>query len=125
MVQMFTYGRGRTDQSFRDPSSFRLFHLLPPMFCLYAIMLPFWIGRWPWGIPAFIYLGLNLFFSCYLALLHWNAAMLPWLPLLFFCVHVFYGAGMLYGAAKHLLERGGVPRRRPAAHCAIDHVIRF
>lgn len=125
--QLFTYGRGRADQLDRDPKSFRPFQLIPPAFFLYALTTPLLaaiVGR-GWLLPWGVYIILNLFFSLRTAIFHWRGEFLPWLPPLFFCVHFFYGAGMVFGALRNLLARLGWPKPEVRISCGIDHVVRF
>jgi hypothetical protein len=121
--QLLTYGRGRADQIFCQPNSFRLFHLIPAGWFLYivlAVPLALVFGSNALA-PLFLYLIVNAFFSLYTAFYHETFRALPLLPVLFFCVHFFYGAGMVRGTVRNLLNRAGVMKPRKKIVCRIDH----
>jgi hypothetical protein len=52
---LMTYGRGRAEQFRLHPTPGSALNFVPPLFCLYLLMLPLgWI--WPWAFgPLIIY----------------------------------------------------------------------
>ena len=124
--QMFTYGRGRADQFFLQPSSFSLFLLVPVLFTLYVaaffpvlFLLPAGALRWAWLSAAGLYLALDFLFSAMSSVESRHPAVLAVVPLLFLLVHFFYGFGMITGTIRNLA--GGSKKKTVKPRARIDH----
>lgn len=102
--QIFSYGRGRMEQTIISPSSFSLLHFIPLVFLLYVISL-FVIFRLFYWIPLIFYAALTVFFSIKASLedLKLSTGKLKYiifLSSLFPVMHLTYGAGMFWGLKK-------------------------
>ncbi|HMB00880.1 MAG TPA: glycosyltransferase family 2 protein [Spirochaetota bacterium] len=111
--QLFTYGRGRGEQTRLMPASFNIMLLLPLFFVLYLLTLPFflWIVKYtpysysgqfflliPFGL--YIFFDLAAFFSYIL-----TRRQFPVFFPLFFCLnHIIYIAGFLRGLLRKTLQ---------------------
>ncbi len=115
--QVFTYGRGRMDQNYAHPEGFRPLHLAPSVFLLYCLsLLGFTSGASLLGVksgvyflPAIIYLSLGFVFSVIAASEGKNPLFFFLMPLLFLSLHLGYGAGFIWGAAKGVRTGGHDP----------------
>jgi len=122
--QVFTYGRGRMDQNYAHPEGFKALHLAPSLFLLYCLSLPFAALAGLNGLislyflPALIYLSLCMVFSAGAAVEERCPRYFVVMPVLFFSLHIGYGAGFIWGALK------GVLGIRPAPVGAGDITIR-
>jgi cellulose synthase/poly-beta-1,6-N-acetylglucosamine synthase-like glycosyltransferase len=91
---LFNYGRGRAEQFRLHPTPRSAANFVPPLFCLFLLLLPFLPRYFNWVLAAY---GA--------ALLLQAAAVLPikklyWLPgimYLIFISHVYYGVGFWRG----------------------------
>ncbi|MCX7008491.1 MAG: hypothetical protein NTY53_14785 [Kiritimatiellaeota bacterium] len=113
--QLFTYGRGRAEQTRINPRSFSPMAIAASGFVFYWLLLwplAWWLGPVVALLPATAYAGLNLLFSLAGSLRARRWLLLPVLPVLFFINHFLYGAGFLYGLLR--------PRRQPSAPASAD-----
>lgn len=91
---LFNYGRGRAEQFRLHPTPRSAPNFVPPLFCLFLILLPFLPRYFDWILAAY---GAAVFVQA-LAVLplkkwHW----LPWIMSLIFVSHIFYGIGFWRG----------------------------
>ena len=116
--QMFTYGRGRSDQTFMQKQSFNIFSIIPAGFTLYMVFLPFTffitLGGFMlyYTLPFILYIFLNIIFGAVTALEHKFPKSMILLPVLYFVVHFFYGTGIIWGTVKNIFSRGKKPRKK-------------
>lgn len=91
---LFNYGRGRAEQ-FRLYPTFRSApNFVPPLFCLYLVLLPILPRVCCWGLAAYAAAVLVQALAVLpLKKLHW----FPAIALLIFASHVFYGLGFWWG----------------------------
>lgn len=108
--QVFTYGRGRMDQNYAHPAGFRPLHMAPSLFLLYCISL-LGVKSGVYFLPAILYLILTLVFSASAAWEGGNVLFFLVMPALLFSLHMGYGAGFIWGAAKGLMPKSVVPPR--------------
>jgi succinoglycan biosynthesis protein ExoA len=91
---LMTYGRGRAEQFRLKPTIGSVPNFVPPLFCLFLLLLPFLPAQFLWVLA--LYYG--LVFLQGLALLTFQK--LPWIPgimFLIFLSHVLYGIGFWRG----------------------------
>lgn len=94
MRQMLNYGRGRAEQTLLSRSlSFKA--VIPAVFSLYLISLPFYTTFW-YALPAFVYL-LALFIIILTATIDRGFVLALRLPLIYTLLHFCYGSGFLLG----------------------------
>jgi len=97
---LMTYGRGRAEQFRLHPTAGSALNFVPPLFCLYLLLLPL-AGLWPWltgplGVYALAVLVQTL------ALIPTGGMLaLPALPLIVL-THVLYGLGFWKGLFTRL-----------------------
>ena len=116
-----TYGRGRAEQFRESPTFGSALNFVPPIFCVYLVVLPLLAvltpGGWLWGMPLALY-GL--------AVLLQGAALVPAggpfrsaaaLPLVVL-THVLYGYGFWRGLFTQLKPAG----QRPPVPVVIESV---
>jgi GT2 family glycosyltransferase len=120
--QIFTYGRGRMDQTFINPVFIKIYHFVPLAFVLYLFSLPFcllsnWLCNFYYFLPLFIYTILNLGFSLKVAIEKraWRYGVL--MPPVFFACHTAYGLGSLWGLIKKVFR---IKRRVPSEEIKIE-----
>jgi glycosyltransferase involved in cell wall biosynthesis len=101
---LMTYGRGRAEQFRQHPTPGSALNFVPPLFCVYLLLLPL-VLVWPWMIlPLAAYtLGVVLQTLALLSRGGWLA--LPALPLIVL-THVLYGLGFWKGLFTSLSRRG-------------------
>lgn len=116
--QIFTYGRGRMDQTFANPVFIKVYHFVPLVFVLYLFSLPFYDSIY-YFVPWFIYLLLNFVFSCVVAIEKKSLPFIVIMPIVFFLCHVAYGFGSLWGLMKKLLK---IRRHVPSEEIKIEIV---
>jgi cellulose synthase/poly-beta-1,6-N-acetylglucosamine synthase-like glycosyltransferase len=91
---LLNYGRGRAEQFRLHPTLRSAPNFVPPLFCVYLVVLPFLPRFFDWPLAAY---GLLLLFAAGAVLppkkWHW----LPWIMFLAFISHVFYGIGFWRG----------------------------
>ncbi len=113
--QIFKYGRGRWQNTLALPRSLSATFLLPSIFLLYLLVLPFlaYPGRL---MPLAAYGVLLLSFTTYEAILARSIRAFPQLLILFPVCHLAYGAGLIWQAALSALPVLGLkPRSEPSA----------
>jgi glycosyltransferase involved in cell wall biosynthesis len=91
---LLNYGRGRAEQLRAHPGPGSLLNLVPPLFCLYLVALPF-LPRFLWGLLLVYF----LFVTAQAALLLKKRPLRWMLPLssLIFLTHLLYGLGFWKG----------------------------
>lgn len=102
--QYFRYGRGKIRVFQRHPETVQLRHVVPALFVSGLLVS----GAFAFSQPFFRWLGLALLlsyaiaaslFATLIARCHgWRH--LPWLPLIFACLHLSYGSGFLWGMGR-------------------------
>jgi cellulose synthase/poly-beta-1,6-N-acetylglucosamine synthase-like glycosyltransferase len=104
--QYFSYGQAKVVVLSRHPRQTRLRQLAPPAFVLAliasAILAAF--GGWfmlPLAVLAGLYLAVSIGVSASIAQKR-GLRFLFQLPLAFFCMHIAYGLGILYGGVRRL-----------------------
>jgi succinoglycan biosynthesis protein ExoA len=113
--QIFKYGRGRWQNTLALPSSLSPAFLLPSIFLLYLLVMPFLSipGRL---LPLGGYGLLLLTFAAYEALRARSPRAFPQFLILFPVCHLAYGAGLMcQGALSALPALGLKPRSQPSA----------
>ncbi|MDY6833652.1 MAG: glycosyltransferase [Chloroflexota bacterium] len=127
--QLFGYGRGRLEQTFIQPSSFSPLFLLPTLFVVYLLLLPFAellipvpeFLRWGFLVPGMSYVGLCLATAVKSAWDEKDIMSFFWLLLLIPLTHISYGLGFIYGVYKKL--RGGQNKKTTEVYiwkCSLD-----
>ncbi len=91
---LFNYGRGRAEQFRLHPTPGSAANFVPPLFCLFLVLLPLLPRCFDWILAAY---GAALLLQAVAVLplkkWHW----LPWIMSLIFVSHVFYGLGFWRG----------------------------
>jgi glycosyltransferase involved in cell wall biosynthesis len=101
--QMLTYGRGRAEQTLLTRAiGFKA--LLPALFALYILSLPFSPGVW-YLLPLFLYLAAIVANMATAAAVAGISPALR-LPLVYFLLHFCYGAGFIAGLFQPRYRRG-------------------
>lgn len=103
--QMFTYGRGRAEQTLLS-RSLDAKALIPSLFVCYLLSIPLSPGWW-YLLPAALY-GLLVLASTGAAALREGFALVWRLPLVYTLLHCCYGAGFITGLFTPRYRRGGV-----------------
>lgn len=103
--QVFSYGRGRMEQTILCPSSFEATHFIPLVFLMYCVSLLVMADIY-YLIPIFCYAVLVLFFSLNDLLFEdiprrEKAGRFFVLSVLFPLMHLSYGAGMVGGLKRY------------------------
>ncbi len=109
---LLNYGRGRAEQFRLHPTPGSALNLVPPMFCLYLVALPFlaWFGRAAF-LPLVMY-GMAILLQTAFSFRHGALRALLALPLIVI-THILYGMGIWRG----LFTR---PRARPPAAAEVS-----
>lgn len=93
--QMRTYGKGRAEQTLISRSlSFKA--VIPALFVVYAISLPFLSPGWWYNLPALLYL-VAILASMATAAKEEGLQIASRLPLVYTLLHFCYGAGFIVG----------------------------
>jgi glycosyltransferase involved in cell wall biosynthesis len=91
---LFNYGRGRAEQFRLHPTARSAANFVPPLFCLFLVLLPFLPRYFDWILAAY---GAAVLAQAFAVLpvkkWHW----LPRIMSLIFVSHVFYGIGFWRG----------------------------
>ncbi len=116
--QIFTYGRGRMDQTFANPVFIKIYHFIPLAFLLYLCSLPFCASHY-YFLPFFVYLPLNLIFSSLVAIEKSSLSFLFIMPVIFLLCHLAYGLGSLWGLMKKVLR---IKRKVPSEEIKLEIV---
>jgi succinoglycan biosynthesis protein ExoA len=95
--QVFSYGRGRGEQTIYYPRSFSLLNFAPLVFLIYIVSSLF-IKATPL-FPVFFYF-LILFIDAAIKIVTKKDLRLIFLPISSFLLHLTYGAGTIYGILK-------------------------
>ncbi len=100
--QFFHYGKGYVNYKMRTlgerPS---LLHLIPTIFIFYLILLPFLYYNNPlFAIPFIVYTITTLVYSILIIKSTHHYSAFPYLPFLFFAIHISYGLGLFRGLIK-------------------------
>ncbi|HEY4716302.1 MAG TPA: glycosyltransferase [bacterium] len=101
--QIFTYGRGRMDQTLMNPVFIKLYHFVPMLFVIYLASIPF-ADNYFYLMPLFAYSALSLFFSGISALEARRLACFFIMPIVFAVCHIAYGMGSIWGILKKILK---------------------
>lgn len=101
--QIFKYGLTRPKKENIGETMLKGSFIVPSLFLIYLCLFPILsIFSFLFLIPAPLYLMLNLFFSIYESTKNKDARAFFVLPIIFFCIHVSYGAGFIYGTLLKL-----------------------
>ena len=106
---LMTYGRGRAEQFRLHPTPGSALNLVPPLFCVYLVLVPtlawrFPLGLWPLAAYALAVLGQTMASVSH----HGLGRSLLASPLLVL-THVFYGLGFWRGLFTRLKPAGEKP----------------
>jgi hypothetical protein len=91
---LFNYGRGRTEQFRLHPTFGSAPNFVPPLFCLFLILLPFLPRYFDWVLAAY---GAALLLQAVVVLPAGKLLWLPGIMYLIFISHVYYGLGFWRG----------------------------
>lgn len=100
--QMLNYGRGRAEQTLAAPYSFRPSHLVPTLFLLYLLSIPF-AKNLLYLLPLACYLLVNLSSSIHSGLKGREWSFFFTLPVIYLLMHICYGAGVIWGSFRGLI----------------------
>jgi len=105
IVQLFRYGRGRGQQTLIEGLSLSTFSFLLPL--LFLIYLPLvFLMKTPWFlIPLGVYILGALASALSFARAEGRPIFLVLLPFLYILMHLSYGAGILWGLARHYFTK--------------------
>lgn len=108
MFYQYAIYKPLVNKKLKHPATIRQF--IPPLFVLYLLLLiavSLFMNQFILFalIPGMIYLTGNIFFSIKESITNNKLKVLPLLPLIFFIVHLSYGAGYLIGLIKHQILR--------------------
>jgi hypothetical protein len=91
---LFNYGRGRAEQFRLHPTARSAANFVPPLFCLFLLLLPFLPRYFNWVLAAY---GAAVLLQAVVVLplrkIHW----LPGIMYLIFISHIYYGVGFWRG----------------------------
>lgn len=107
---LMTYGRGRAEQFRQHPTPGSAPNFVPPLFCVYLLLMPLALV-WPWWLWPLAAYGLALVLQTLALLPQGGGLALPALPLVVL-THILYGLGFWKGLFTRLGRRGsraGVP----------------
>lgn len=92
--QYFQYGFYKPLVLKKVRSGLRIWHLVPSIFTLYLLTLPFALISFYWLLPLFLYLFISFFYSFNTKE---NWALRNYIFAIFLTIHVSYGSGFLLG----------------------------
>ena len=97
--QNYKYGMGRSQNILYFPESFKFLYIIPSIFLFYLLL------AWVFPLPLLIYflLAIGNSFSSIFCSKDWAAL---FLPLVYLCIHLSYGAGFFVGWISWLGRRG-------------------
>lgn len=100
--QFFNYGKTHVNYKKRIlKERISLLHLIPTFFTLYLLLLPLLIAiHFLLVVPFMVYTILILLFSISISISKKHISAFPYLPFLFFSIHISYGLGLLKGLTK-------------------------
>ncbi|MBJ6802458.1 glycosyltransferase family 2 protein [Geomonas propionica] len=96
--QMYGYGRGRGEQTL-IAGTLKPITLAPSLFLIYALLVPF-LGVPLLTLPLLAYLAIVVLASLQGSLVGKDAALFPWLLLVYPTLHLVYGAGVIRGLIR-------------------------
>lgn len=103
--QIFNYGEVRPQKESFMETLKKPFFLIPSLFFIYLLILPLLlIFNLLFILPLGIYTFLNILFSFYESLKNGNIFSITILPIIFFIIHISYGAGFLKGLINPLYK---------------------
>lgn len=97
-LQYFQYGLYKPLVLKKIHSAFRLRHIIPSLFVLYLITIPFLVESLVWFLPILIYILLLIFNVFKMKKQSVKIRLL--LPFVFFVIHLGYGTGFIIGLFK-------------------------
>lgn len=101
--QIFTYGRGRGEQTIIHISNLTLFPVISLGFDFYLILLL--VFRYKYlTIPGMVYLCIIIMTALIKTTRHKEITCLFYLPVIYFIIHTFYGIGFISGIIKSLFK---------------------
>ncbi|MBX4212390.1 glycosyltransferase [Candidatus Pacearchaeota archaeon] len=96
--QIFNYGKTRPRKESLLQTIKKPYFLVPSLFVIYLILLPFLAISSPiLTFPLIAYIVLSLLFSLYYSLKNKNPLAFVILPVIFLAIHLSYGIGFIYG----------------------------
>ncbi|MCU0787992.1 MAG: glycosyltransferase [Verrucomicrobia bacterium] len=107
---LMTYGRGRAEQFRRLPTPGSALNFVPPLFCIYLLLLPL-ATVWHWIAWPLVAYGVGVVLQTLALVPRGGLLALPALPLIVL-THVLYGLGFWKGLFTPFHNRasaGGVP----------------
>ena len=113
IYKMFRYGAGRAKHMLLFPRFRDKIFFFPSAFAFLVLSVPFLSGPLA-TIVALIFLAyaaLGVFAALYPALSERRPSMLFLMPYLFFCCHLSYGVGLLWGLVRQPFLRGNTSPR--------------
>jgi succinoglycan biosynthesis protein ExoA len=117
-----TYGRGRAEQFREHPTFGSALNFVPPLFCVYLVLLAFWFGlSWPYRmfalLPLVVYGLVVLAQAALLVRVGGVARSLAAIPLIVL-THLLYGLGFWHGLTTSLRR----DERRPPVEVELETV---
>lgn len=97
---LMTYGRGRAEQFRLHPTPGSALNFVPPLFCLYLLLLPL-AGVWPWMVWPLGAYTLAVILQTLALVPSGGLLVLPALPLIVL-THILYGLGFWRGLFTRL-----------------------
>lgn len=103
--QIFNYGKTRPKKEKFIETIKRPFFIIPSLFFAYILILPslLLISR-IFLLPFLMYVLINLIVSLFISVKEKDSFVVFLLPLIFFIIHISYGAGMLIGLLMSLKD---------------------
>jgi glycosyltransferase involved in cell wall biosynthesis len=100
--KIFNYGRGRFEHLYLMPKFVKPVFAVPSMLVFYTLFLPFFCRNPYYLLPLAAYALLVGSATLTIMLGVGKACLGYYLPLSFFCLHISYGLGFLWGAIRKL-----------------------
>ena len=98
--QIFRSGEGRAMMTRIMPASLRMVYIIPFLFVIYLILLPFW-DNWAYVVPLYVYMLFSIVNAVHIiAKYRENIVALPLLVILPLWAHIAYGLGFAVGLIK-------------------------
>lgn len=91
---LFNYGRGRAEQFRLHPTARSAANFIPPLFCLFLVLLPFLPRYFNWLLVAY---GAAVFLQALVVTPLKKIIWLPGIMYLIFISHIYYGVGFWRG----------------------------
>jgi|TARA_B100000315_G_scaffold76065_1_gene69619 GT2 family glycosyltransferase len=106
LKQCFNYGLGRATQDVIAQSSPQIWILIPILFFLYVLFIPFLYTLTSLTIiPAFLYLGISLLNAIYISVRNDDGLVVFTYPILCFSIHLAYPLGYMCKRIKLFLNK--------------------